>query len=260
MVAAGRSPAHPGHALALDYLNERITTQPADVESYVQRAGIWTDEENWPAAEADLTRATQLDPESVDVERGWGHYALARGQWRQAVGHFSTVLSSVPDDPETLVWRARAERELGPASLDQAYADYSAALRLIPRASPNLFHERATLAVAPERRLAGLADGLAQVGPVVSLMDQAITLEQQLGRFDAALAHVDEMIATAERKEIWLRRRGDILVAAGRIGAARDAYAAALREVTALPDWLRTAPSISVLETELRRSLKTLSR
>ena len=55
----------------------------------------------------------------------------------------------------------------------------------------------------------------------------------------------------AERKETWLRRRGDLLRRAGRETEARAAYSAALKAIASLPAWLRESPELENLAKEL---------
>jgi len=82
--------------------------------------------------------------------------------------------------------------------------------------------------VQVEQALRGLNDGIAKLGPIVSLQLPAIELELALGRHEAALARVDAVGAGAPRQEVWLARRGEILEQASRATDARRAYRAAL--------------------------------
>ena len=60
-----------------------------------------------------------------------------------------------------------------------------------------------------------------------------------LQRYDAALRRVDTMLRSQARRDIWLARRGDILVRAGRAKRARRAYREALLVLDGLPASIR---------------------
>jgi len=70
----------------------------------------------------------------------------------------------------------------------------------------------------------------------VTLQLYAIELEQFADRHDAALVRLDQIASTAQRKESWLARRGEILEDAGRNEEARLAYAQAIEAIDRLPD------------------------
>ena len=91
----------------------------------------------------------------------------------------------------------------------------------------------------------------------MSLQLRALDLEVALRRFDDALARVDLLTSASERRELWLKRRGDILVSAGRHAEARAAYVAAQTAIAALPAWLVASPDTVRLSTELTRLATT---
>ena len=87
----------------------------------------------------------------------------------------------------------------------------------------------------------------------MSLQLRALDLEISLRRFDDALTRVDLLTSASERRELWLKRRGDILVSAGRQAEARAAYVAAQTAIAALPAWLVASPDMVRLSAELTR-------
>lgn len=72
-----------------------------------------------------------------------------------------------------------------------------------------------------------IEEGLQRLGAQVSLQLEAIDLEVGLGRLDQALVRLDALSAASPRPERWLAQKGDLLLDAGREGAARAAYLAA---------------------------------
>jgi predicted Zn-dependent protease len=111
----------------------------------------------------------------------------------------------------------------------------------------------------PEAALGGLDEGIARLGPLVSLEQPAIELELQARRWDQALHRLDRLAAQSPRKESFHERRGQILLQAGRRAEARQAFRAALFALAALPPAQRATPAMAELEARLRRQLK-LSR
>jgi hypothetical protein len=158
------------------------------------------------------------------------------------------------DRPEA-VWVVGGARTVGwvGGRADAAHADYSQALQWLAQPTPELYLERAALPLPADKILAGLDEGLARLGPVVALSERALALEVQLGRTDAAVARLDALAVSAERKETWLKRRGDLLAAAGRTAAAHASYRAALDAIRTLPAWLRDMPETVALAATLSR-------
>jgi predicted negative regulator of RcsB-dependent stress response len=127
-------------------------------------------------------------------------------------------------DPDYYLERAQAQAAAGPVSVDAS--------------------------------LRGLDEGLALLGPVVSLQLAAIDLAVNAKRYDAALARLDRILEHAPRKEEWLARRGDILRAAGRRDEAHLAYQAALSAIVMLPAERQTAATTRLavrLRSEIER-------
>jgi predicted negative regulator of RcsB-dependent stress response len=91
----------------------------------------------------------------------------------------------------------------------------------------------------------------------MALQLRALDLEISLSRFDDALTRVDLLTSASERRELWLKRRGDILVSAGRQAEARATYVAAQTAIAALPAWLAASPDTVRLSTELTRLATT---
>jgi tetratricopeptide (TPR) repeat protein len=241
--------AHPETAEARAQLDRMIAEFPQEPDLLVQRAAVARDEGAWAAAEADLRRALQLAPRSAQAHAQLAEVLAVRGDLARAEREASAALALAPRDAEALVRRAQIRARRGAA--EAAYGDFTAAIGLLEAPSPDLFLARAALAVPPERALRGIDEGLARLGPAAPLVERALALELRLGRIDAALARLEVLAATGGRRERLLKRRGDILAAAGRAHDARSAYGEALAAIAALPDWLRETPGTAQLAREL---------
>jgi tetratricopeptide (TPR) repeat protein len=248
--------AHPEIEDALTRLNAQIAASPADADLYVQRGELYARHEEWIVAEANYLRAAELSPRHPRLDRARGALELATGRPAEARFHFDAALAHSPADAEALVLRARAHVAL--KARDAAMTDFNAALSLIATPSPELFLERAAL-LAPADAIRSLDEGVERLGPAITLQLRALALEESLGRIDAAVARLNRIADQSERKEAWLKCRGDLLARAGRMREARVAYTAALAAVAALPTWLRESPDAARLAAELTELTATRS-
>lgn len=244
------SRAHPGLEDALVRLNAGIAAEPANPELYLERGELYTAHEDWIAAEANFLRAAELAPHHPRLNRARGTLALATGRATEALTLITVALQREPADPEALLVRARAQARLG--HRDAAVSDLTAVLGLVAAPSPELYLERAAL-LAPAAAVRSLDEGVQRIGPALTLHLRALELELSLGAVDAAVTRIDGLAERSERKESWLKRRGDVLARAGRLQEARASYAAALAAIAALPDWLRASPPTVKLAEELSR-------
>lgn len=248
---AGATPlrAHPEIEAALARLNARLAAAPADASGYLERGELYLRHEDWTAAEANFLVAAEHAPALPRLARARGALALARHEPAAARAFLDAALARDPGDHEARALRARAAVAAGDVAA--AARDYAAVTDALPAPPPELVLAHVAL-LPPEAALERLEQMMARIGPVLVLQLRALELEEATGRIDAALARLDREAGAGERKEGWLRRRGDLLARHGRTDEARRAYAAALAAAEALPDWLRASPETRRLISELR--------
>jgi hypothetical protein len=82
------------------------------------------------------------------------------------------------------------------------------------------------------------------------LIERALTLEQSLGRFNAALARLDAARDERAADPAWLERRGDVLASAQRMWEARAVWSEALEQ-------LEARRSLNAVERALAGRLRT---
>lgn len=247
--------AHPELDEALVRFAERLAVNPADASVFLERGELYAKFDDSVAAEANYLRALELAPRLPRLALARGALALASKHFAEARELLDDAVASAPRDAEAHILRARALARLKAAP--EALADYTVALQILPEPPPELFLERAALYDAPADAVRSLDEGISRLGPAVSLHLRALELELALGRTEAALARVDLLAGMSERRETWLKRRGDILASAGRGAEARTAYTAALAAIRALPEWLSQSPDSLHLSTELTRLAAT---
>jgi tetratricopeptide (TPR) repeat protein len=242
---------HPEIEAALARLNAQIAAAPADASLFLERGELYARHHDWVSAEANYLLAAELAPSLPRLDRARGALALATRALHEARGHFDRALDLDPRDAEALILRSRTR-----AAFDDragALADLEASLALLPNPRPELFLERAALLPTSAAAVRSLDAAMIRIGPAHTLQLRALEIEESTGDFDAALARLERVVAHSERRETWLKRRGDLLMRAGRIAEARQAYTNALAAIAALPEWLRESPATARLLAELTR-------
>jgi predicted Zn-dependent protease len=172
----------------------------------------------------------------------------------------------IAEHPEVI--QARLVRAQVLVDLDHTLAaveDYSFALERVSDPQPEHYLEWAkALAHGGEdyldRAITSLDEGIARLGPVITLQLYAIELELAKKNYKGALSRLDEITERARRKEKWLAQRGDILREAGELDQARVAYAESLSHIARLPKSRRGTPAVSRLEESLQEEMTKLAR
>ena len=94
---------------------------------------------------------------------------------------------------------------------------------------------------------------------MISLVEQAITIELDRLNFAAALQRIELAMKHAPRRETWLVRKGDVLVKSGRVDDAIASYRAALSAIDELPPRSRETVPVEKLQRDARNALQRLS-
>jgi len=252
------SAAHGPTHHAIEEISARIESGGSSAGDFLRRGELYRVEREWDAAERDYDRAAQLDPGLPEVAVGRAALYLDRGWPDRAKAAIDRLLCNHPDHSGALRIRAMASVALGRPL--EAARDLDRRIAVVPRPTPDHYIERARLlAGCGERFLTravrGLDEGIARLGPIVSLEFCAIELEMQQGLFDLALKRLEDVASQFDRKETLLEHRGKILTAAGRGPEAREAFAAALAAIESGPSERRGCRAARELEARLRAVL-----
>lgn len=246
--------AHAAIDVRMADVDRRIAAEPQNGGLYLKRAELHRLHEDWAAALADYQRAEKLAP---DLEVGFyrGRMWLDAGRLDLAQSALDQFLRIKPNHARALRVRAQVLAQRGEhlAAAD----DLDKAITRFDTPMPDLYLERAQLLAAAgspyvDRALRGLDEGIARFGPVVTLIQLAVDLESKQGQYDAALTYIDMLPSRVKDLPLWVARRGDVLLAAGRPEDAKDAYAAALAAIERLPNQRRSARAMAALENRLR--------
>lgn len=249
-------------ALAHGPLHERIQQltaaleqSPSDAALLEERGELFRLHGLFSEARLDWSKVATLRPDDVTNHLRLGLVALGMGETNDAINRLEQFVSARPSSITGQLTLAEALVAAGrPAD---AVPHWTSAIRLTEEPRPEWFLDRARAArsggIDVDLVLAGLDDGIDRHGPLPALQLLAVELETGRGNTDAALRRIAAIADRAERKERWLLRRGDILLAAGRTNEARMEFQAARKALDQLPDKVRRGWAA----TELRQQIDT---
>jgi tetratricopeptide (TPR) repeat protein len=259
LVHASAALSHGAVPERIDALDEEIGHHPNDAALYEKRAELHALAHNWTQAAEDLEEARAIDPQRPGLAHRLADARLQLGDAESAIALASEAIAMDPEESRAYLVRARARAENG--DLDGAAADLARVIALSEKAAPALYRERAEIlerAGDRDAALAALSEGIADRGPLVTLIEAAVDLEARRGRPEAALAWVDRLEPPSVRAPKWQVRRGGLLERAGRPAEAREAYEAARRAIETLPPSRRDTPKSVALRAEIDARMRAL--
>lgn len=253
--------AHGDDQLLIDALTEELAKKP-DADLFIRRGELFRHHQQWAKAEADFVASAKLDPQLTLIDFFLARVQLESGAPAKAQPLIERYIDRAPAEPEGWFLRGEIAHALG--RIEDAAQHYLEGIRRAPNPRPEHFLRRARiLAAAPkpdrDRVLAATDEGIARLGPVISLVDYAITIELEAANYDAALQRIAAAMDNMPRRERWLVRQGDILVKCGRIPEAVASYRAALTAIESLPERYRDTVPMERLAADVRNSLTKLS-
>ena len=205
-------------------VNAELAAAPTNASLFLRRADLQRQHAEFAAAQADVDAAEKIQPDFPAAELLRAKIFQAEEKFPAALGCVEKVLAQSPLFAEALGLRGQCRVKLGQVG---GLEDFSAALKLYPDPSPDLFLERARAQAAFGKiteAISGLDAGVMRIGAAPALELAAIDYERVLANFAAALVRVDKMMARYPIKEPWLALRGEILEQAGRTGEARETF------------------------------------
>jgi tetratricopeptide (TPR) repeat protein len=242
----------------LSEISARIALAPGNGALLLRRAAVHGRGGDIDSALADLDLAAKLPGGGAVADLRAGLMLMEAQRYEAAVEKFDRVVSAEPRSVAARREKAKALFCLGRRA--EAAAIFEALFGEADGIEPQTYLDYAELlsgALSADARAAieVLDRGMRRLGPVPSLTTLAVDLEERLGRYGAALRHLDAAIASASRKDWWWRRKGEILERAGRRCQAASAFRAAMASIATLhPDVQRT-PAFVRASAELAASL-----
>jgi predicted Zn-dependent protease len=253
--------AHGDDQLLIDALTEELTKAP-EADLFIRRGELFRHHQEWSKAGDDFAAAARLEPKLEVVDFFQARLRLEAGEPKQAMAFIERYVAAVPDEAEGWFLRGDVLGALG--QHDAGALQYTEGIRRTPRPRPEHYLRRAKfLAAAPQpdsaRVLAALDEGIERLGPVISLVEYAISVELERKDFARALDRIELAMQHAPRRESWLVRKGDVLVKASRTNEAVASYRAALSAIDELPQRYRETVPVEKLVRDARTALSQLS-
>ena len=261
VLALPRVLAHGDDQVLIEALTEELAKKP-DADLFIRRGELFRHHQEWQKAGADFEAAAALEPKLEVVDFFRARLLLEAGEPAKAKPLIDQYMERVPAEAEG--WFLRGD-VLGALGHHEAGAlEYAEGIRRAPHPRPEHYLRRAKfLAAAPNpdhaRVLAALDEGIAKLGPVISLLEYTINLEVERRNYDGALARIATAMVHSPRRETWLVRQGDVLLKSGRTPEAVAAYRAALKAIEDLPPRYRETVPVEKLERDARAALTRIT-
>ncbi len=201
-----------------------VRAEPLSAAARFERGELLRVSRRCERARTDYRAALRLDPEFNAARLGWAACELESGQPAAALLQLARFLRLQPGHPEGLRLKARAlARSSRPQEAAAAYEELLAVFNDAHPGEPEDYLEASRAlrrAGRPaEAEIAVIDLGIARCGPAITLELAALAREEESGRFKAALARLDAIIARDPRPVRWAARRASLL---RRIGYNED--------------------------------------
>jgi len=261
LMVVSAATAHGVFDARMQALDEAIRLTPGDATLYLRRGVASREHGDWNAALHDFRTAAKLTAAGSEARILIAATLHDAGQVQQAVDKLDEIIAATPANSDALLERARSletqRRWLAAA------ADLGTAIAVMDPLVPEVILTRAKVlqSAGPEHMAAAIAtleNGIAQLGPVASLVRRLADLAMNETHFAAGLAALDQLPAAVQSRPNWLQRRAGLLSAGGEVAAARDAYQAALAGLQSIPATRRATRAMTALEAELISQLEAL--
>ncbi len=231
-------------------LTERIAENPDEAGLYIRLGELHRSHSDLAPALDDFSRAIALDPAQPAAFVGRSATLLAKGEPEGALAAAESAVRLDPESGMTHLAMARALAGLGRG--DAADAAYAKTVALQQGGAPDLIIEYADalLTLSPPRQaraLEVLLGAIGAIGPVITLVEPAVGIAQDLGRGDVALGLCDDILRILGDNPKWLVRRAEVLAASGDPVGARESYRAAASAIRQLPERRRKTAAMEAL-------------
>ncbi len=252
--------AHPFLDERLALLDRDLAAEPANAHLLVARGSLLLDEGHADDALPDFDRALAIEPrlDVVHLQRSRALLALDRPEEARAEARRFVEL----DPGSARGWFQLAAVEGERKDRAGAIAAFARYFALAQQPRPEDYLARAELQRAAgdlDGALAGLDEGLARLGPLVSLLVRALELERERSDPAGALAIVDRLIAASPEDERWLLERAEWLDQLGRPAEARVALVAARSALATRPPARRDTAALRTVAERLDQLTQKLA-
>lgn len=244
-------------------LSHQIEHHPGQAELYLKRGLVYQEDGRTADAEHDFKQALHLDPKARSAHFHLAQLALHQKQFDLAQHYATAFLNSLSGEKGGL---NRGNHLLGAIHVakkdfENAILAYQAALDHSEEPSPDLYLDLTDAFLSrghqfDDAALNVLEQGMQRLGSLPILIDKAIAVNRNAGRFDAALAQLDSLLAQGQRLPELYHRKGRILTEAGRTEEARQAFQSALSTIEQIPPARQNSAAMQELRAKILVELK----
>jgi tetratricopeptide (TPR) repeat protein len=243
----------------IEKTTREIAANPSNAALYLKRGELHRLHHAYAPALADYAQAERIDRSISGVELGRARAFADQKQWPEAEAAVTRYIARVPANETALALRA----EIRDNAQKPSAADWAAAIAA--SAEPRVDHYIA-LAEAHARygahgeALRAIEQGIAKLGPLVTLRQWAVESLARQRRWEEAIARVDTLIAESPRKESWLARKAELQKSAMQFERARETAAAARGAIQQLPPRVQQTKAVLDLVARLEAVTSGIAR
>lgn len=228
--------AHEDIELQIESLNQELSVDTNNGEHYLKRAELHRIHQDWRAALEDYDRAEQFGVASDILNFYKGRMYFEAGEEESALALLNKAIAAMPSHVPSLVERSK----LSIHPKYSAVSDLDRAIQLSSNPSPDLFLNRANLIIANdandiEKMISGLEQGVARLGPLVSLIEFGVNQSEVFGRWETAQKLIEDLPAILRQSPKWLFKEGQIQEKLTNKDVAQQLYKNALQKIKELP-------------------------
>lgn len=260
LLVAGSACAHGDTHVQIEALDKQIVGAPRSIELLLRRAEIRRGHREFDVADADYALVLEINPAEPEVHWLRARSRLEAGKPKLALAELDEFIRTRPTHPSARLARARTYDAL--SRYADAAAEFTEAIAQFTEPQPDFYLERLraqqAAGMGSPQRLAGIRQGIVQIGPIPAFEDAAFEIELEMRDWDAALARIDRRAASAARKEYWHFRRAKVLAQAGKKADAVVEFQRCLKAIDALPSGLGNTIAISTLGRDAKSEIERL--
>lgn len=242
-------------------LDREIAREPNNLELRLKKAEMLLIDQHAAEAYVEFSRILELAPRRNDVLLQLAKAQLLLKQYDAAKLSVDRLLQQADNDALRVRVFLLGGEVLSAAGkwLDAAQA-YQKAIELSEPLEPDsvLFAANAfRQAGQVEQAIDALNNGISRLGPLQTLDEQALELEIQSRRYDAALVRVERMLVSKQRLPFLFYQKGLILDKVTRSEQAKLAYQQALDAISSMSAAKQATPSVLNLKLLIEQALQS---
>ncbi len=253
--------AHGDLHQRIQILTNKIKIDNKDPELFLKRAELYRQHQEWSSAIKDFKKVRELNPQHPLLSYLFGKLLIEANKPIEAKKELDQFIKLNPNHGPAFLYRARTWVKL--KNKQEAEKDYNQAIHFFSPPEPDLYLERANIVFSmgkpfQEKALQGLDEGIKTIGPIVTLINQAINFEREIGKYKQAIKRIELLPEKLKSHPFWLNIKGDILIEAGKNEEAKQTFYLALKKIKSFSARRQQTRATKKLEEEIQQKLVSL--